>query len=77
MLVADWNEGLRRRGARNNLLKDMLLQGKSIQYRSAGRSVYPRVQSNALCVYDPVTSAESVQQNDIVFCARRKEKVHT
>ena len=59
---------LRLREERNVLIKEQLQLGKPVIYRSSGWSLYPRVWSNDLCSYDPVTSANEVRFGDIVFC---------
>ena len=58
---------LRLRALRNEMIKEQLQFGKSMIYRSSGWSLYPRVWSNDLCSYDPVTSADEVHEDDIVF----------
>ena len=42
--------------------------GMPVIYRSLGWSLYPRVWPNDECTYEPVTSADDVNENDIVFC---------
>ena len=37
-------------------------------YRQSGWSLWPRVRSNDLCTYEPVTDERRVQEQDIVFC---------
>ena len=59
---------LRLRAQRNEMIKEQLQLGKPVIYRSSGWSLYPRVWSNDLCSYDPVTSANEVRFGDIVFC---------
>ena len=59
---------LRRRQARNELIKYNLLAGKNACYRSSGWSLHPRVWPNDLTTYAPVTSADQVHEKDIVFC---------
>ena len=46
---------LRFRAQRNEMIKEQLQLGKPVIYRSSGWSLYPRVWSNDLCSYDPVT----------------------
>jgi hypothetical protein len=67
-LSDNWDLELQRREERNQLIKDKLLAGRAACYRSSGWSLYPRVHNNDLCTYEPVTSADQVEQNDIVFC---------
>jgi hypothetical protein len=64
----DWGKELRLRKCRNEMIKGKLLAGRSVCYRSSGWSLYPRVYSNDLTTYEPVTSAYQVQVDDIVFC---------
>ena len=59
---------LRLRAVRNEMIKEQLQLGKPVIYRSSGWSLCPRVWSNDLCTYEPVTSADEVQEDDIVFC---------
>ena len=54
----DRGKELRLREVRNQMIKEQLLLGKPVIYRSSGWSLYPRVWSNDLCTYEPVTSAE-------------------
>jgi hypothetical protein len=64
----NWDHECSRRHERNTLIKDQLLSGRNACYRSSGWSLHPRVWSNDQCTYAPVTSADQVMQNDIVFC---------
>ena len=57
-----------RRKQRNELIKENLLAGENVCYRSSGWSLFPRVWSNDQTTYEPVTSAEQVEVGDIVFC---------
>ena len=59
---------LRLREVRNEMIKEQLQLGKPVIYRSSGWSLYPRVWPNDQCTYEPVTSADEVQEDDIVFC---------
>ena len=59
---------LRLRKLRNDMLKEQLLLGKPVVYRSSGWSLWPRVWPNDLCGFDPVTSPDEVRKDDIVFC---------
>ena len=58
---------LRLRAVRNEMIKEQLQLGKPVMYRSSGWSLYPRVWANDLCSYEPVTSADEVHEDDIVF----------
>ena len=59
---------LRLRTVRNEMIKAQLQLGKPVIYRSSGWSLHPRVWPNDLCTYEPVTSADEVHEDDIVFC---------
>ena len=50
------------------MIKAQLQAGISVCYRSSGWSLCPRVRSNDQTTYEPVTSADMVQANDIVCC---------
>ena len=67
-LSADWAHELRLREERNQIIKDMLLEGKTVGYRQSGWSLWPKVHSNDLCCYMPVKFDESVKDDDVVFC---------
>ena len=64
----DWTIQARRREERNVKLKQLLQSGQPVAYRSNGRSLEPRVFSGDRCSYEPVTSAEQVSVDDVVFC---------
>ena len=64
----NWNTELQRREVRNSMIKDQLLAGRDVCYRSSGNSLFPRVWSNDCCTYTPVVSATEVRVDDIVFC---------
>ena len=67
-LSDDWAKELRLREVRNEMIKKQLQLGRPVIYRSSGWSLYPRVWPNDQCTYEPVTSADEVQEDDIVFC---------
>ena len=67
-LSRDWDEEQRLREERNELIKAQLLDGKTVAYRSSGWSLYPRVHSNDLCCFEPVTFDGQVEVEHIVFC---------
>jgi hypothetical protein len=48
--------------------KQILRDGKGVWFRSSGWSLYPRVYSNDLTIYEPVISPDQVTEGDIVFC---------
>ena len=50
------------------MLKEQLLSGKPVIYRSSGWSLYPRAYSNDQCHFDPVSPPDEVRHNDVVFC---------
>ena len=64
----DYEKELRLREVRNQMLKEQLQKGKPVIYRSSGWSLWPRVWPNDQCTYAPVTSADDVNMDDIVFC---------
>ena len=51
------------------MIKEALLEGKAIKYRSSGWSLYPKVHSNDECTYAPIENGEQdIEEGDIVFC---------
>ena len=64
----EWKTELQRRHERDLMIKERLLRGRNVFYRSSGWSLYPYISSNDGCTYAPVTSEEEVLVNDIVFC---------
>ena len=56
------------RQVRNQMIKEALLNGRKCFYRSSGNSLAPWVRSGNGCCYHPVTNADEVNENDIVFC---------
>jgi len=64
----DANAEWKRREVRNTMIKEKLQSGFSASYRSSGWSLHPRVWPNDCVTYDPVVSADEVQEDDIVFC---------
>ena len=67
-LSEDWAEEQRLREVRSVLIKTQLQAGIAVCYRSSGWSLCPRVRSNDQTTYEPVTSADMVQVDDIVSC---------
>ena len=59
---------LERREVRNQAIKEQLLSGSPVCYRSSGWSLYPRVHCGDQTTYLPVTHADQVKEGDIVFC---------
>jgi hypothetical protein len=70
--ATSYEETCRLRAERNGLIKDMLKSGKNAAYRSSGNSLLPRVRSNDICEYEPVTRDDQVSKTDIVFCQIRE-----
>ena len=65
---ADWAEVKRLRWVRDSMIKEKLKRGKTVQYRSGGSSLYPRVHSGDTCMFEPVTSPSDLELGHIVFC---------
>ena len=72
---------LRLRDARNKLIRELLMEGRSVFYRSSGSSMWPLVQADDACTFHPiqaVTAKNGVHSfqkevseicvGDIVFC---------
>ena len=59
---------LRLREVRNKLIKEKLLAGETVCYRSSGWSLWPRMSCGDMATYLPVRSADEVNIDDIVFC---------
>ena len=64
----DYGRELGLRQVRNQMIKEALLNGRKCFYRSSGNSLAPWVRSGNGCCYHPVTNADEVNENDIVFC---------
>ena len=64
----NWDLELQRREKRSQMIKDQLVAGKNVMYRSSGRSLEPLIYSNDCTTYQPVASADEVKVGDIVFC---------
>ena len=54
---------------RNNMIKNMLQSGRSVQYRSTGNSLTPVVWSGDVTMWEPVKDHSKLVVGDIVFCA--------
>ena len=65
----EWGRELELREERNELIKAQLLEGKTAAYRQSGWSLYPRIYSNDICCYTPVTFDESVDAPVLRVCA--------
>ena len=55
------------------MIKDQLLEGRTVQYKSSGNSLRPQVYSNDTCCLEPVCGSHELAQieirkDDIVFC---------
>ena len=61
-------EAYRLRYTRNLMLKTCLTAGKSVQYRSLGWSLWPKVCWGDCCLFEPVFDPETLKVGDIVFC---------
>jgi len=72
---------LRRRNTTNKLIREFLVEGRSVLYRSSGNSMWPLVQSDDACLFDPIQAvtakdgihsfqkkASEICVGDIVFC---------
>jgi len=67
-LDADWETELSRRNVRNSMCKDMLLAGRSVQFRSSGNSLHPFVRSGDVTMWEPVKDHSLLEVGDVVFC---------
>ena len=50
------------------MMKHMLQNGQSVQYRSSGNSLRPLVCSGDCCILQPVWNPALLVQYDVVFC---------
>ena len=66
---ADLGDEMKLRLVRNAMIKEMLVGGRTVQYRSTGDSLKPRVRSNDVTMWEPVTDHSTLVVGDIVFCA--------
>ena len=64
----DRAEEYNNRTIRNRMIKEELQKGRPVVYRSSGWSLFPRVHSNDMTHYVPVTRDDEIQEDDIVFC---------
>ena len=53
----------------NWLVRDMLLSGRSVQFRSSGNSLYPMVRSGDVTMWEPVRDHSLLEVGEVVFCA--------
>ena len=84
-----WARELRRREARNLLIRDKLDAGRDVWYRSSGSSMWPLVQSDDACTFRPIQAvtakggtdtiekeASEIGVGDIVFCQVQPSQHH-
>ena len=65
---ADLGNEMKLRLVRNAMIKEMLVGGRTVQYRSTGDSLKPRVRSNDVTMWEPVKDHSLLKVGDIVFC---------
>ena len=79
-LVDDREEELRLRDSRHRMMRQYLLDGCYVRYKSSGNSMWPLVQSDDLCTFHPVQAvkgqkeASEIGVGDIVFCQVQRER---
>ena len=61
-----------RREKSNVMVKERLHNTNRASCVSSGNSLWPRVASGHMCVYDPVSEDDQVEEGDIVFLRRRE-----
>ena len=84
-----WARELRRREARNLLIRQKLDEGRDVFYRSSGSSMWPLVQSDDACTFRPIQAvtakdgihtiekeASEIGVGDIVFCQVQPSQHH-
>ena len=72
---------LRLRDSRNRLIREYLIEGRSVFYRCSGNSMWPLIQSDDACTFHPIQAvtakdcihavqkeASEICKGDIVFC---------
>ena len=59
-LHKEWGEECRLREIRNELIRKQLEAGLTVAYRQSEWSLWPRVHTNELCFYTPVTFESQV-----------------
>ena len=64
------------RDMRNRFIKEMLTRGRSCQFRSSGNSLWPKVHSNDVTMWEPVTDHSKLMIGHIVFCEVQPEYGH-
>ena len=60
---------LRRRNTTNKLIREFLVEGRSVLYRSSGNSMWPLVQSDDACLFDPI---QAVTAKDGIHSFQKK-----
>ena len=73
---SDWNLEWRLRDARNDMIRDQLQRGQTVQYRSGGWSLYPRAWSGDRCMYEPVRIDTMIHTGDVVFCRVKPKNLY-
>ena len=64
----DDGDEARERAMTNNMIKEQLQKGRSVQYRAGGDSMYPWVHSGDCCLIEPAIECDGLKTGDIVFC---------
>ena len=64
-----WELELRLRDSRNRLIREYLLEGRSVFYRSSGNSMWPLIQSDDACTFHPI---EEVTEEDGIHAVQKK-----
>ena len=62
-----WGKELSLRAVRNGQIKEKLLAGRTVCFHALGWQLWPLVHSKDMTTYDPVTSTDKVQVDDIFF----------
>ena len=80
----DKEEELKLRDARHRMMRQYLVDGCYVRYKSTGDSMWPLVQSNDLCTFHPVQAvtarrdvhkeASEIGVGDIVFCQVQRNR---
>ena len=77
-----WDMELRLREVRNEMIRDSLLEGRTVWYTSTGNSLWPLVHSGDACTYEPTQVAKrgpftylpEIHMNEVVFCQVQPSK---
>ena len=83
-----WEMEQRLRDARNRMIKDYLIDGRSVFYKSSGSSMWPLVQLGDACTFHPIQAVTAMDANikptkeaselgvgDIVFCQVQRRQL--